>query len=349
MRERIRIILAALFYYSGLVRFLLWLKERRAGRQIIILNYHRATGGNLDKQMRYLGRYYRVMHLDEGLQELYASRTGGEKRQSGAGGRRDRRLPIVLTFDDAYLDNYTYGFELARELRIPITIFVIPGYIESGAYFWWLAGEYLVEHTKVEKVTIQDRTYNLAQAAERKALIQAIDGYARQAASVAEREAFLNDIQVAMNVPLPRRTGSQDDKPDLPMTWAELRKMEESGWVSYGAHTMHHPVLIAVSNDAELRYEVAESRRMLEERLGHSIRIFAYPIGKVRHIGDRGVKAVKEAGYEWAVSTIEEVGTPSSDPYLIGRLPGDIELHWLVMAAELVGLFGIVSRLRRKV
>lgn len=342
MRERIRIILATLFYYSGLVRLLLWLKERRSCRQIVILNYHQATGGNLDKQMRYLGRYYRVMHLDEGLEELYTGSVKGEK------GIRDWRIPIVLTFDDAYLDNYTYAFELARELHIPITIFVIPGYIESGACFWWLAGKYLVKHTQEEKVTIQDRTYHLAQEAEREALIQVIDGHVRHATSVAEREAFLSDIQMAMKVSLPRRAGSRDDRSDLPMMWAELCEMKESGWVSFGAHTMHHPLLISISDDTELLYEVAESRRILEERLGHPIRTFAYPVGKFRHIGDKGIKAVKEAGYEWAVSTIEEAATPDSDPYLIGRMPGDIELHWLIMAAELVGLFGIVSRFRRK-
>ena len=124
--------------------------------------------------------------------------------------------------------------------------------------------------------------------------------------------------------------------------------MAASGFVSFGAHTMHHPVLGYVKDAEEVIYEVAESRRVLEQRLGHPVRTFAYPIGKMEHIGDVGLQAVKSAGYTWALTTIEETNTPSTDPYLLRRLPGDISQHWLVMASELVGLLGIVSRFRSK-
>jgi hypothetical protein len=57
---------------------------------------------------------------------------------------------------------------------------------------------------------------------------------------------------------------------------------------------------------------------------------------------------VKSTGYKWAVTTIEEVNTQQTDPYLLRRLPGDITQHWLILASELVGLLGIFSRLRKK-
>src|SRR5205807_5872244 len=88
-------------------------------------------------------------------------------------------------------------------------------------------------------------------------------------------------------------------------------------------------------------------RAVLEERLGHPVRTFAYPIGKPEHIGEEGLRAVKAAGYKWAVTTIEEINTPCSDPYLLGRYPGIVNQHWLVMASELVGLLGNISRLRK--
>ena len=132
------------------------------------------------------------------------------------------------------------------------------------------------------------------------------------------------------------------------MTWAEVRKMEESGWVSFGAHTMHHPILAYLADPAEVQYEVEECRSVLEQRLGHPVRTFAYPVGKLEHIGDGGLRAVRAAGYEWALTTIEETNTPQTDPHLLCRLPGDITLHWLVMASELVGLLGNLSRLRKR-
>ena len=71
MRERLRICIAACFYYSGLVK-LAYRLSQRFERQLIILNYHSAVGENLRHQLRYLSLYYRVMHLEDALKEFYA-------------------------------------------------------------------------------------------------------------------------------------------------------------------------------------------------------------------------------------------------------------------------------------
>src|SRR5690348_4767599 len=146
MRERMRLIAAACFYYSGLVKLAHWW-TCRAGPRLIILNYHRASGGDLRRQMLYLRRHYRIMHLEDALEEFYTSQASGQIQ-------RGRRIPLVLTFDDGYRDNYMYGFQLARELQIPITIFLIPGYIESGERFCWLEGKCLAYHTQIDEVII---------------------------------------------------------------------------------------------------------------------------------------------------------------------------------------------------
>ena len=266
MRERLRIVFAACFYYSGLVA-LVYRLSQRFGRRLIILNYHSAVGKNLRHQLRYLSRHYRVMHLEDALNEFYAPPQN----------IRDKRIPMVLTFDDGYLDNYTHGLQLARELRVPITIFLVPGYLESGACFWWLANDILLERTKVKTVTISERIYALP--ADRQELAQTINKHLRYASSVAQREAFLIQVQETLGVSLPKRLQDGDENTLLPLNWEEVLKMAASGFVSFGAHTMHHPVLGYVADAEEVVYEVAESRRVLEQRLGHPVRTFAYPIG----------------------------------------------------------------------
>jgi peptidoglycan/xylan/chitin deacetylase (PgdA/CDA1 family) len=334
MRERIRICVAACFYYTGLVRLALWFM-RRSGRHLIILNYHRANAQQLRGQMLYLRRHYRVLHLEDALQEFYAPRN--EVKPA-----KDRRIPLVLTFDDGYRDNYLFGFPLARELQVPITIFLIPGYIDSGKCFWWLEGKRLADQTQVDDVTIEGKVFHLESPEEREALARAIDARLRCASTVVEREAFLAEICRALSVTV-------EEEAAMPVTWAQVREMQESGWVSFGAHTMHHPVLSSLSEPGEVQYEVGECRKALEERLGHAVRTFAYPIGKLEHIGDEALRAVKTAGYRWAVTTMEEKNTPLTDPYTLRRLPGVINKHWLVMASELVGLLGVLSRLRNRV
>jgi peptidoglycan/xylan/chitin deacetylase (PgdA/CDA1 family) len=275
-----------------------------------------------------------MLHLDEALEELY---TGRKKSP------HDRRTPLVLTFDDGYHDNYTYAFKFASELQVPITIFLIPGYMDSGDFFWWGEGERLVKYAGVDQVTLDDRVYRLTQADDKAALTKLIDSSLRFAHSVVEREAFLKMIRQLLAVP--STNDWVDGVVDLPLSWAEAIKMQESGWVSFGAHTMNHPVLAYLSDPAEVRSEIMSCREVLEQRLGRSIRTFAYPIGRTEHIGDEAVSTVKEAGYQWAVTTMRGVVTPASDPLRMERILGDVTRHWLLMAAETSGLWYKLSPL----
>src|SRR5947209_5858852 len=73
MRSRLRVFITACFYYGGLVKLAHWY-IRRSGLHLIILNYHRATGDNLRRQLLYLRRHYRILHLETALEELYTLR-----------------------------------------------------------------------------------------------------------------------------------------------------------------------------------------------------------------------------------------------------------------------------------
>lgn len=336
MRERVRLLVAACFYYSGLVKLFLWW-QRRFRRHLIILNYHHAYGKHLPRQIDYLRRHYHVMHAEAALEQYFSAGKKADKADVGP-------LPLVLTFDDGYRDNYTYAFALARKLQVPITIYLIPGYLEQGNCFWWLEGERLTRHAHNKQVDLDGHTYSLQSAEERRALAQEIDRRARNASSVAQREAFLEKMRQELAVPVdaPIDEGSQ------PLTWAEVDEMAKSEWVSFGAHTMHHPLLACLEDENELQYEVSECRRVLEEHLGHPVRSFVYPVGKPEHFGKKGIEAVRAAGYAWAMTTTETTNTLQSNPYLLGRLPGDLNQHWLILASELVGLLGIFSRLRKK-
>src|SRR5437764_2047979 len=167
MRRQLGIIVAASFYYSGLVKLARWHTER-SGPRLVILNYHRASGGDLRRHLLYLRRHYRLLHLEAALEELSAPQPADKPV-------RERRIPMVLTFDDGYHDNYTHAFALASELQVPITIFLIPGYIDSGECFWWLESERLLRHAQVGKVTIEGRTYHLGQPEEHDLLARTID------------------------------------------------------------------------------------------------------------------------------------------------------------------------------
>lgn len=338
MRKRAGIFVAACLYYSGLVALSRWLMQRKSPR-LIILNYHRARGGDIHRHLLYLRRHYRIMHLEAALEELYTPSHQQIQRQ-------DKRTLLALTFDDGYHDNYTHLFPHACRLQVPVTVFLIPGYLESGGYFWWGEGRRLVRRAKVEEVTLDGNVYHLRQPEERTTLSHALDTRLRHSTSVTERERSLISFRQMLAVP---SNVTVEEEGDRPLTWAEVQKMKESGWVSYGAHTINHPVLAYLVSRDEVTAEVGMCRTLLEERLGHPIRTFAYPIGRTEHIGDEAVQAVKAAGYEWAVTTHTGVNTHENDPLRLQRVLGDVSRHWLVMAAETSGIWHLFSPLWKAV
>ncbi len=337
MRKQLGVLVAACFYYGGLVHLSRWLMQR-SGKRLIVLNYHRASGGNLRRHMQYLKRYYRVLHLEEALEELYTPATENPRST-------DLRTPLVLTFDDGYSDNYTYAFPLARSLQMPITIFVVPGYVESGQYFWWGEGQRLVRRASVHEIVVEGHKYQLQNFHDKEQLGQLIDVCVRSATSVAEREDFLTTMRQQLGVPT---SVLPDEEGELPFNWEQMREMERSGWVSFGAHTMHHPVLAYLKDADEIYYEVDECRRILAQQLGHPVRTFAYPIGRFEHIGDNAVHAVQEAGYDWALTTVYGINAPLSDSHRLGRVLGDVTRNWVVMAAEVSGLWSFISPLWKR-
>lgn len=335
MRKKARVLVAAFFYYSGLVGLCRWRMQRQKPR-VIILNYHRASAGDIRQHMRYLKRHYRVLHLEEALEELYMPAKSGNPA---------RRTPVVLTFDDGYRDNYTHAFKAAVELQVPITIFIIPGYIDSGDFFWWGEGKRLVERTQLQELTFAGHTYHLHWPEDQKALSAFIDMRLRAASSVAERDAFLFEVRQALAVPMDVICTVTVKDANISMSWLEIAEMQRSGWVYFGAHTMNHPVLSYLTDTAEIYHEIAVCREVIHQHLEKQICTFAYPIGRNEHIGAEAIKAVQMTGYKWAVTTTSGFATAQSDPYRLERVLVDVRRHWLLLAAETSGIWQIFAPL----
>jgi len=119
MKPIIRSIISTFFY---LLSFL----EKREG--IVVLMYHRvndALPANdlvtpvelFRSQMRYLKEHCEVMGVEKLLDDRRKEKN------------KNRRLKVVITFDDGYRDNYLNAFPILKELGLPATIFLITGMI----------------------------------------------------------------------------------------------------------------------------------------------------------------------------------------------------------------------------
>jgi peptidoglycan/xylan/chitin deacetylase (PgdA/CDA1 family) len=117
------------------------------------------------------------------------------------------------------------------------------------------------------------------------------------------------------------------------LEWDEIVELDRAGTFRFAAHTVTHPNLRAVDDD-RARWEIAESKAVLERRLGRTVDEFCYPAGL---FGERERHLVREAGYRGAVSCEPGVNLPDTDRFALRRRQIDSRDGLLDFRAKLGG------------
>jgi peptidoglycan/xylan/chitin deacetylase (PgdA/CDA1 family) len=89
------------------------------------------------------------------------------------------------------------------------------------------------------------------------------------------------------------------EKPRAHLTEEEILEMSRHG-VEFGSHTVNHRHLDKIEPE-EVKYEVEESKKQIENLLQKTCKVFAYPAGFFNETAER---AVKNAGYIAAFTTV---------------------------------------------
>ncbi len=101
------------------------------------------------------------------------------------------------------------------------------------------------------------------------------------------------------------------------LNWEEIKQMHNSGLVAVGSHCLGPEPLVNLKSDDQIRSEIFDSKRILEEKLGGKIESFSYPEGlfnvKIRAL-------VIDAGYKLAVATNPGRDYPDDDKFGLKRL-----------------------------
>lgn len=99
------------------------------------------------------------------------------------------------------------------------------------------------------------------------------------------------------------------------VTRAEVVEMDHSG-IEIASHTVDHADLVR-SPYWTVVYQVTQSKHWLEQLVGHAVLDFAYPSGKFNAFT---IAAVKQAGYDTAVTTLTSTVHSRSDRYTWTRV-----------------------------
>lgn len=112
--------------------------------------------------------------------------------------------------------------------------------------------------------------------------------------------------------------------PDGVMTEAQLRDLRANPLFTIGSHSMTHPRLTEVTDERDLRWEIAGSRERLESALDITVERFAYPY----HQYDERVLGIVRESYDCGARNKGRVTllTGETDRHLIPRLAGGVGL-----------------------
>lgn len=310
-----------------------------AGSPPVIVMYHRVADTPLDPQLLSV----RPDRFDEHLSVLadagelmplaeMADRLVAGKSVDGA---------VAITFDDGYADNLHVAKPLLEAHGAPATVFVTAGMVGGDEEFWWDDLERLFLTTDLLPTALTLRTaqgdrvlqfgdgarYNETERRRDAAwsVLEANDPTARHTAyrllqqavhglgSYAHRRAALTGLAAWSGAGTRGRLSHRVMRPE------EVIRLADGGLVTVGAHTMTHPVLSRLPVE-EQRQEIFNSRRTLEEMIGASVTLFAYPYGTAASLTAETVAAVRDSGFKAACTTNQSPVSPAGDVFLLPRL-----------------------------
>lgn len=112
-------------------------------------------------------------------------------------------------------------------------------------------------------------------------------------------------------------------RPSLPwpgddrLNWEQIRKMRDSGLISFGSHTLGPDPLTKIQSEEEVIRQVFASKRELERELGLPVVAFSYPEGRftpeIRQM-------VIDARYSFAVATMPGKSFSKDDVFALKRV-----------------------------
>ena len=291
------------------------LESTSAWSGLLVLNYHRigtvgdslfdralwsASQETFDRQVRLLARSCEVVGLDE-LPDVVRGLESGRRSLAS----QDRFA--MITFDDGYVDNFEQAFPVLKSNGVSGVFFVTTGFVDETPLAWWDEISWMVRSSRCESIrceSIRCESIDASVWSGGRVVIDRPDCdvairsllqhyYGLDASRTVEFLDFLAEATGAGRAPRSLSDG-------LWMNWDQVRQMRAEG-MSFGAHTVTHPVLARLSPEQQ-SFEICESKLRLERELGEPITALSYPVGRRDAFDQRTQTALSHHGIEWAFS-----------------------------------------------
>ncbi|MCJ7571143.1 MAG: polysaccharide deacetylase family protein [Candidatus Thermoplasmatota archaeon] len=303
--------------------------------QVAIIIYHhignkkddyllnRINTSDFEKQMRYLQETHEIITFEK-LTQAITEKKSLPKRAA------------IITFDDGYKDNYTEAFPILKKYKIPATIFLTTGHIETNEIFWWNKIGYILCNTKLKKIELEDLGDISPPSIENISYSLRMIYQKFKKIPEDKKNKLINLLIQKSDIKIPKGLNK-----DLMMSWDNIREMNENG-IDFGAHTVTHPILTNLSLD-QAKLEIVESKKIIEKRLNKTITTFCYPNGFANDYNSDIIKILKDNGFICSVTAIPKMVTMKSDLFELGRLPPGYDYKSFKFCIS--GLYSVLNKM----
>lgn len=276
-----------------------------------------ATPDQFAQQLEFICRYFSVVSIDDLLEAI-------------SGGRALPANPMLITFDDGYLNNHDTVLPLLRRYGAVATFFIATNFVEGRRLYWWDRINYVVNNAQASRVEVQGQAFELSDhRAAIKGLVKLVKSTPRL-----DIDGFLDELTSQCETPWSRELERQLADQVI-MTWDQIRTLRDAG-MDIQSHTRSHRILQSL-DDSELDDELRGSREVLEHQLDRPVTAIAYPVGYgVSHL-PKLRQAVARAGYRlgFTNSTGVNFGPHKIDPLHVSRIATERDLSRVMFEGSL--------------
>lgn len=311
----------------------LWPLKVFQQNNIIIFNYHRIRGNNVNchfddsvfgpdatryrQEMEWLKKETRILSEDELIDIVYNN-------------KKVKDVCSMVTFDDGYRDNFEIAYPILKDLKIPAMFFIPTHQINTRQVGWWDFVAYFVKQTKLRSFTLQNVPYEIA---DRDILIKHFNNKIKTMDSSLVN-GFLQNLSESLQVPFP----SIELQSKELMTWEQVKLVSNNG-ITIGSHSHDHSILSRQSAET-LTAQLSKSIDILESKIDKKIKSIAYPVGGYEHFNQATKDVSKKLGFKLGFSFLTGINSKDEiDPFNVKRMSIRPEWENLDMALAFPKVF----------
>ena len=210
---------------------------------------------------------------------------------------QEKRKFVIFTFDDGYIDNYTYAFPLMVKYKVPFTIYIASGFPDRQIVLWWYYLEDFILNR--ERISFEWNNHHY--------FYHCRNNYEKEKSFYALRNLFIETWHTEIPDLIKNVSDSKSFNPfekteELMLDWQQIKKLAGNELITIGGHTVNHLALSKQTQKMAV-YEITHSKERIESQTGCFVEHFSFPFGSRNEVSSRDFELISRAGYRTGVTT----------------------------------------------